>query len=104
MDIRRNSKRLLKFINDIIDNTKIQEEMYNIDIMKHEIVLFVEEIVIDMKEYIEDKGLELIIDPEIEEKIIECDINDIERCMINLIGNASKFTPEGGKIIIRYLI
>ena len=102
MDILRgNSKRLLKLINDIIDLSKIQEEMYNIDIMEHEIVFFVEELALSMKEYIEAKGIELIIDPEIEEKIIECDINDIEKCLINLIGNAMKFTPEGGKIIIR---
>ena len=102
MDILRgNSKRLLKLINDIIDLSKIQEEMYNIDIMEHEIVFFVEDLALSMKEYIEAKGIELIIDPEIEEKIIECDINDIEKCLINLIGNAMKFTPEGGKIIIR---
>ena len=75
--------------------------MYNIDIMEHEIVFFVEGLALSMKEYIEAKGIELIIDPEIEEKIIECDINDIEKCLINLIGNARKFTPEGGKIIIR---
>ena len=102
MDILRgNSKRLLKLINDIIDLSRIQEEMYNIDIMEHEIVFFVEDLALSMKEYIEAKGIELIIDPEIEEKIIECDINDIEKCLINLIGNARKFTPEGGKIIIR---
>ena len=102
MDILRgNSKRLLKLINDIIDLSRIQEEMYNIDIMEHEIVFFVEGLALSMKEYIEAKGIELIIDPEIEEKIIECDINDIEKCLINLIGNARKFTPEGGKIIIR---
>lgn len=75
--------------------------MYNIDIMEHEIVFFVEDLALSMKEYIEAKGIELIIDPEIEEKIIEYDINDIEKCLINLIGNAMKFTPEGGKIIIR---
>ena len=80
MDILRgNSKRLLKLINDIIDLSKIQEEMYNIDIMEHEIVFFVEDLALSMKEYIEAKGIELIIDPEIEEKIIECDINDIEK-------------------------
>ena len=102
MDILRgNSKRLLKLINDIIDLSRIQEELYNIDIMEHEIVFFVEDLALSMKEYIEAKGIELIIDPEIEEKIIECDINDIEKCLINLIGNARKFTPEGGKIIIR---
>ena len=99
--LRGNSKRLLKLINDIIDLSRIQEELYNIDIMEHEIVFFVEDLALSMKEYIEAKGIELIIDPEIEEKIIECDINDIEKCLINLIGNARKFTPEGGKIIIR---
>ena len=46
----------------------------------------------------EVNGLEIIIDPEIEEAFIECDKLDIERCIINLIGNAIKFTGEGGTI------
>ncbi|MDO7206312.1 ATP-binding protein [Paraclostridium bifermentans] len=45
--------------------------------------------------------MEFIIDPEIEEKIIECDKYEIERCIVNLIGNAVKFTPRGGKIEIK---
>ncbi|WP_051040685.1 sensor histidine kinase [Clostridium celatum] len=51
-----------------------------------------------MSKYIEEKGLTLIIDPDIEEKIISCDATEVERCVINLIGNAVKFTPEGGEI------
>ena len=53
-----------------------------------------------MKTYIESNGIELIIDPEIEEKIIECDKTNIERCVINLISNAVKFTKENGTIFI----
>ena len=34
----------------------------------------------------------------VEEKIIECDKYEIERCIVNLIGNAVKFTPPGGRI------
>ena len=51
-----------------------------------------------MKDYIEEKGLELIFDTDVEEKVIRCDKVDIERCIINLVGNAVKFTPEGGLI------
>ena len=35
-----------------------------------------------------------------EEKIINCDPQDIERCIVNLIGNAIKFTSVGGEIIV----
>ena len=51
-----------------------------------------------MSKFIEDKGVNLIIDPDIEEKIISCDETEIERCIINLLANAVKFTPEGGEI------
>ena len=53
-----------------------------------------------MSKYIEEKGLTLIIDPDMEEKVISCDATEIERCVINLLGNAVKFTPEGGKIYV----
>ena len=62
------------------------------------IVYLVEETVLDMKDYIEEKGLELVFDTDVEEKTIKCDKVDIERCIINLVGNAVKFTPEGGLI------
>ena len=51
-----------------------------------------------MSNFIEGKGLSLIIDPEVEEKVISCDETEIDRCVINLLGNAVKFTPEGGEI------
>ena len=98
--LRRNSDRLLKLINNIIDTSKIESGSYKLDIKEHDIVYLVEEIALSMKDYIEAKGLELIIDPEIEEKIIECDSCEIEKCIINLIGNAVKFTEAGGKIEI----
>ena len=98
--LRSNSNRLLKLINDIIDTSKIESGTYKLDIAEHDIVYRVEEVALSMKDFIESKGLELIIDPKIEEKIIECDIDDIEKCLINIIGNAVKFTPSGGTIEI----
>ena len=94
----RNCSRLLSLINNLIDHTKIENNSYIINKKDEDIVYLVEETVLDMKDYIEEKGLELIFDTDVEEKVIICDKVDIERCIINLVGNAVKFTPEGGLI------
>ena len=96
--IRRNTNRLLKLINNIIDTSKIESGTYQLQIKENDIVYIVEEATLSLKDYIERKGINLIIDPEIEEKIIKCDESEIERCIVNLVSNAAKFTPEGGSI------
>ena len=53
-----------------------------------------------MVELAEIKDLQLIVDPEIEELFIKCDKLDIERCIINLIGNAIKFTEPKGSVTV----
>lgn len=96
--IKNNTKRLLKIINDLIDSSKIEHGSYNINIEEIDIVYVVEEAALSMKEYIGAKDIELIVDPEIEEKIIEADKSEIERCIVNIVGNAYKFTEPGGVI------
>lgn len=96
--IRRNSLRLLKVVNNIIDTSKINEGKYRINTTETDIVYLVEEVTLSMKEYIESNDLKLIFDTEIEEKSVECDPNEIERCIINLISNAVKFSECGGNI------
>lgn len=98
---QRNCKRLLKLVNNILDNTKLQSNMYTINLKEVDIIYLVEETVLNLSEYIESKGIELIIDPEVEEKTILCDDYEIERCVTNLVSNAIKFTPEGGNITVR---
>ncbi len=97
---QRNCKRLLNLINNIVDTTKLQNDMYVISLKETDIVFLVEETALTLVDYVKAKGIELIIDPEIEEKTIMCDSYEIERCIVNLIGNAVKFTPEGGTITI----
>ena len=96
--INRNCENLLKIINDIIDSSKIETGNYKINKKNNDIVYIVEEVALSMSNFIEEKGLSLIIDPEIEEKIIYFDETEIERCVINLLANATKFTHEGGEI------
>lgn len=98
--IDRSSNILLKVISDILDSSKIESGNYKINKKDVDIVYIVEETALNMSKFIEEKGIKLIIDPEIEEKIVCCDPTEIERCMINLLANATKFTPKGGKISV----
>ena len=98
--ISKNCDNLLKIISDIIDSSKIETGHYKINKKNNDIVYIVEEAALNMSEYIEKRGLSLVIDPDMEEQVISCDATEIERCVINLLGNAVKFTPEGGEIYV----
>ncbi|SUY48409.1 signal transduction histidine kinase [Clostridium putrefaciens] len=98
--IKQNCYRLLRLIDNLIDISKIDSGFYNISIKDHEIIKIVEDITLSVANYIEDKNIELIFDTELEEKIIACDPDKIERIVLNLLTNAVKFTPEGGSIFV----
>ena len=71
--ISKNCDSLLKIINDIIDSSKIETGHYIINKKDNDIVYVVEEAALTMSKFIEEKGLSLIIDPDMEEKIISFD-------------------------------
>lgn len=101
MDIMKsNTDRLLNLINNIIDTSKIENGKYKLNKDDNNIVYVVEEATLSLKEAIESSGVELVFDTDVEEKIINCDKHDIERCIVNLVSNAQKFTPKGGVISV----
>lgn len=98
--IKQNCFRLLRLINNLIDTTRIDSSSFEIHLANCNIVSIVEDIVQSVSDYIENKGIDFVFDTEVEEKIIACDAEKIERIMLNLLSNAVKFTQKGGKIFI----
>jgi PAS domain S-box-containing protein len=98
--MKQNCYRLLRLVNNLIDITKIDSGYYDINMGHYDIVKIVEDITVSVAQYIEGKGLSFEFDTDIEEKVIVCDPDQIERIMLNLISNAIKFTKPGGKISI----
>lgn len=96
----KNIRRLLNLINNLIDTEKIEHGNYKINIREYNIVSVVEEATLSLKQYAESKKISLIVDPEIEECIVECDNYEIERCIVNLVSNAIRFTDAGGEIVV----
>lgn len=98
--MKQNCYRLIRLINNLIDVTKIDSGYIHMNLNNYNIVSIVEEITLSVAEYIENKGISLIFDTDVEEKIIACDPEKIERIVLNLISNAVKFTAPGGEILV----
>jgi signal transduction histidine kinase len=98
--MKQNSLRLIRLVSNLIDMTKIDATIYSIRPMNCDIVGIVEDIVMSTAGYIESRGISLIFDTEVEEKIISCDPEKIERIMLNLLSNSVKFTDINGSIFV----
>lgn len=96
--VRQNGYRLLRLINNIIDLTKIDSGFSQINLRNNNIVSVVEDITLSVADYVKSKGIELLFDTDVEEKIIACDDEKIERIMLNLLSNSIKYTKAGGNI------
>lgn len=73
MDImEKNTNRLLNLINNLIDNSKMENNSYVLTKTDENIVYLVEDTVLEMKDYIQEKGIELIFDTDVEEKTVRC--------------------------------
>lgn len=98
LNIKQNGYRLLKLVNNLIDITQIDSGYYKMYFANYNIIYIVEEIVNSVVDYAENNHITVIFDTEVEEEIIACDPEKIERIMLNLLSNAIKYAKIPGHI------
>lgn len=98
--IKQNCFRLLRLVNNLVDITKIDSGFMNLRFRNYEIVSLVENITLSIIPYVEAKNINVLFDTYVEELIIRCDPESIERVILNLLSNSVKFTEENGNISV----
>ncbi|NFA61918.1 PAS domain-containing sensor histidine kinase [Clostridium sporogenes] len=98
--IKQNCYRLMKLINNLLDTTKLDSGYLKLNLVNYNIVSLIEEITLSVASYAESKGINIIFDTDVEEKIIAVDPDKIERIILNLLSNAIKFTSPEGNIFV----
>jgi signal transduction histidine kinase/DNA-binding response OmpR family regulator/HAMP domain-containing protein len=93
--IHRNGKNLLELINEILDLSKIEAGRMDLEKTRVRPDRIAVEVVDSLAPQAKDKGLELKL--EVEEGLPELcsDMDKLRRILINLVGNALKFTEQG---------
>ncbi len=94
-------RRLLATVNDILDLRKIENQTLTLAKARVPFVRLVASSVKSLAVQAEQKSLSLSVDIGRELWFVNCDAQKIERVIINLVGNAIKFTHEGGFVKVR---
>ncbi len=89
-------RRLLATVNDILDLRKIENQTLTLAKARVPFGRLVNGSTRSLAVQAEQKSLVLTVNTGRELWFVNCDAQKIERVILNLVGNAIKFTPEGG--------
>jgi two-component system, sensor histidine kinase and response regulator len=99
--IKASADSLLTIINDILDFSKIEAGKLNLDAIEFDLRDSLEETMRMFAVRAQEKGLELVCDvrPEVPQ-VVRGDPTRLRQIVVNLVGNAIKFT-ERGEVVLR---
>jgi signal transduction histidine kinase len=93
-------RRLTGTVGDILDMNRIEANRLELNCRKVHFGRFVAQIIDALRLQTERKRQRVAIEQQDRTVFVECDARRMERVVINLVGNAIKFTPEGGQISV----
>lgn len=100
--ISESGKHLLRIINDILDLSKAESGKMELEFESFDLDSFISGVIESIKPLANAKNISIVspLQPKIRE--IEADAGKLKQVLYNLIGNAVKFSDEGGIISITY--
>jgi len=98
--IKQENNRMVGLVNAILDLSKMEAGMMTYQMEQKSIVPMIEQVMKEMKPLVETKKIRL--ESEVAEKLPtpKVDAEKFLQVLRNVIGNALKFTPEGGRVNI----
>lgn len=98
--IERNGRQLLRLVDEILDLSKVESEHIQIEKIPFDLSELVKDVIDSLALKAAEKGLELnkAVTSQVSEKINKLLVSDpsrLRQIMVNIIGNAIKFTDKG---------
>ena len=94
-DIQSSGKHLLRLINNVLDLSKIEAGRMELALADYSVQDAVESVRASLRSLAEDKGLEFVASVPDDVPFVYGDGGRIVQCLMNLAGNALKFTRRG---------
>ncbi len=96
--IQRNSKGLLKLVNQILDLAKLDSGHLKLENIQADIIPYIKYLCESFQSLAAKKNIRLLFQTDVEQLIMDFDEKKLESILSNLLSNAIKFTNENGLI------
>jgi signal transduction histidine kinase len=93
-----NVEKLRTLINEILDFSKLEANRLSLTFLPIDVVEVAREVVTSMESIAEPKSIRLRLEAADALPVIQADRMRVGQVITNLLGNALKFTPDGGKV------
>jgi signal transduction histidine kinase/ligand-binding sensor domain-containing protein/DNA-binding response OmpR family regulator len=98
--IYRNARRLLNLVNQLLDFRKMEVQEFRLQPSKDDVIRFVKDLTQSFSDISEKRHVQLDFESNVESAQANFDRDKVEKIVFNLLSNAFKFTPEGGKVLV----
>ena len=98
--VERNTNRMLRLINQILDFRKIQNRKMKMQVQRVNVVAFTRKIMENFESVAEEHQIDFLFETEKDELYLWVDVDKFEKIVFNLLSNAFKYTPNGKMITV----
>jgi signal transduction histidine kinase len=95
IDVQVNGKHLLNLINDVLDLSKIEAGRMELALSEYSVQDVIEVVCASLQSLAAEKGLKFSVSAQPEIPLAYGDGKRVTQCLLNLAGNALKFTKQG---------
>ncbi len=100
--ILSSGEHLQGLINDVLDMSRIEAGKESLNLVRTSISEMIRTVLPMIQSQIASKQIELFVDTiDVTEEHVYADAQKMRQILINILGNATKFTPNGGKIAVK---
>lgn len=96
--MQRNAERLLRLINQLLDLSKLEVGQLKLQLENADIFPFLRGLASTFSPQAEQKQISFHLDIPARKQLVQIDAEKLEKIVFNLLSNAFKFTPAGGKV------
>jgi len=100
-EVLHNAADLLEMINSLLDLTKVESGTMGIELREFDISETVRRMQGTLTPLVQKKGQALEVDVQKDIPPLMGDERKVQQVLLNLLANANKFTPQGGRISLR---